>query len=122
VIMGISEIAAKLVGDKQRWRAYKARVRELPEPYRTAVSAIERYLTYTGPSDVESLTTMLEDLADLFEQGAPDTPVRDIVGDDPVEFAEAFKRNYGLGSWLSKEQRRLVDGIESAEREQEPTP
>jgi DNA-binding ferritin-like protein (Dps family) len=120
--MGISEIAAKLVGDKQRWRAYKARVRELPEPYRTAVGAIERYLTYTGPSDGESLTTMLEDLADLFEQGAPDTPVRDIVGDDPVDFAEAFKRNYGLGSWLSKEQRRLVDGIESAEREQEPTP
>ena len=34
---------------------------------------------------------MLEDLADLFEQGAADgTPIREIVGEDPVEFVEAF--------------------------------
>jgi DNA-binding ferritin-like protein (Dps family) len=38
---------------------------------------------------------MLEDLADLFEQGAADgTPLRDVVGEDPVEFAEAFLANY----------------------------
>ena len=37
------------------------------------------------------LLSMLEDLADLFEQSAANgTPVREIVGDDPVEFAEAF--------------------------------
>ena len=36
---------------------------------------------------------MLEDLADLFEQAAADgTPIREIVGDDPVEFVEAFAR------------------------------
>ncbi|MFI6793991.1 hypothetical protein [Streptosporangium canum] len=32
---------------------------------------------------------MFEDLADLFEQAAADgTPIREIVGEDPVEFVE----------------------------------
>ena len=43
------------------------------------------------------------------------TPVRDIVGEDPVAFVEEFKANYGLGSWISKEQRRLIDAIAAAE-------
>ena len=42
---------------------------------------------------------MFEDLADLFEQGAADgTPIREIVGEDPVEFAETFSQNYADGS------------------------
>jgi DNA-binding ferritin-like protein (Dps family) len=39
---------SKLIGDKRRWRQYKARVKALPEPYRTAVDAIEHYLMYFG--------------------------------------------------------------------------
>ncbi|MEU7606292.1 hypothetical protein AB0B44_36260, partial [Streptomyces sp. NPDC041003] len=35
---------SKVIGPKKRWRAYKARVKELPENQRTAVEAIERYL------------------------------------------------------------------------------
>jgi hypothetical protein len=41
--------------------------------------------------------------------------VREIVGDDPVAFVEEFKSNYGLGKWLSTEQRRLADAIAKAE-------
>ncbi|MFE9577298.1 DUF1048 domain-containing protein [Nocardia sp. NPDC006044] len=38
---------------------------------------------------------MFEDLLDLFEQSAADgTPIREVVGQDPVEFIEAFARNY----------------------------
>ncbi len=63
---------------------------------------------------------MLEDLADLFEPAAADgTPVRAIVGDDPVEFAEAFLRELrrrAAGS--SKERARLTDAIARAEREE----
>lgn len=37
------------------------------------------------------LLSMLEDLADLFEQSAADrTPISQIVGDDPAAFAETF--------------------------------
>lgn len=119
--MGISELASKLIGDKRRWRAYKVRVEGLPSAYRIAVEGIERYLMYTGPSDGDNLTKMLEDLADLFEENAvAGATIREIVGDDPVEFAEEFKRNYGLGSWLDNEQQRLAAAIASAEREQDP--
>ncbi|QDP98722.1 DUF1048 domain-containing protein [Microlunatus elymi] len=104
--------------DKKRWRAYKARVRQLPPSYRTAVEGVERYLMYTGPADGEHLVQMVDDLADLFERAAADgTPVRSIVGEDPVEFVETFKSNYGLSSFLRKEQRRLNDAMERAEKE-----
>jgi DNA-binding ferritin-like protein (Dps family) len=117
--ISISDITTKLIGDKKRWRAYKARTASLPTSHRTAVDGIERYLMYTGPSDGDQLMRMLDDLADLFEQSAADgTSVRTIVGDDPIAFAEDFKANYGLGSWLSKEQQRLVDAIDEADREQ----
>ena len=49
------------------------------------------------------LMSMLEDLADLFEQSAANgTPIRAIVGEDPVEFAETFLRNYAEGhdAWV----------------------
>ena len=58
---------------------------------------------------------MLEDLADLFEQGAASgTPVREIVGEDPVEFADAFLRNYPQGQWIVRERDRLTSAIERA--------
>lgn len=105
--------------DKRRWRAYRARVEQLPAPYRTAVKGVERYLMYTGPGGGDSLLQMCDDLADLFDRAAADgTPVRDIVGDDPIEFVETFKQNYGLGSWLNKEQKRLHAAIAHAEEEE----
>jgi len=114
--ISISDITTKLIGDKKRWRAYKARTASLPTSHRTAVDGVERYLIYTGPSDGDQLMRMLDDLADLFEQSAADgTSVRTVVGDDPIAFAEDFKANYGLGSWLSKEQQRLVDAIDKAD-------
>lgn len=118
--MDISDLASKVIGDKKRWRAHRARVNKLPEAYRVAVEGIERYVLYTGPGDGDSINGMLEDLADLFEQSAAaGTPISGIVGDDPVAFAEDFKRNYGLGSWLGKEQQRLIDAIQRAEHGQE---
>ena len=45
---------AKVIGPKKRWRGYKARVRQLPENYRTAVDAIERYLMHFVPADGDS--------------------------------------------------------------------
>jgi len=116
--ISISDISAKLIGDKKRWRQYKSRVAALPPSHRTAVAGIERYIMYTGPSDGDQLMRMLDDLADLFEQTAADgTSVRTVVGSDPIAFAEDFKANYGLGSWLSKEQKRLVDAIDEANAE-----
>jgi DNA-binding ferritin-like protein (Dps family) len=113
----------KIVGDlgeKKRYRDYKARVKALPPGYREAAGALERYLLHLGPSDDgKGLIDMLTDLADLLEQSAAAaTPVRDVVGSDPAAFADTFMENYGGGSWIRKEKARLEKAIDDAEREQ----
>ena len=109
---------SKLIGDKRRWRQYKARVKALPEPYRTAVDAIEHY--NFGRGDGAGWAEMLEDRADLFEQSAANgTPIREIVGEDPVAFVEAFVQNYPEGHWRARERERFINAIERAEQGQE---
>src|SRR6476659_5160958 len=105
-----SGFIAKVIGPKRRWRAYKARVRQLPANYRLAVDTIERYLMHFVPTDGDSVATEFEDLADLFERAAADgTPIREIVGDDPVEFVEAFAQNYTKGGYVpDRERKRLT--------------
>ncbi|MGY5125343.1 DUF1048 domain-containing protein [Streptomyces nigrescens] len=107
---------AKMIGPKKRWRAYKARVKELPENYRTAVEAIERYLMHFVPTDGDSNASMFEDLADLFEQAAANgTQIREIVGEDPVEFVDAFAQNYSEGGYVpARARKQLTDDIERA--------
>ena len=110
---------SRMIGEKRQWRQYKARVAELPQPHRAAAEAVEHYLMRVGAvfvSDAQGLMQMFDDLADLFEQSAADgTPVRDIVGDDPVAFVEDFITNYPSGRWLTKERERLNEAIEKAE-------
>ena len=107
---------AKVIGPKRRWRAYKARVKALPASYRTTVEAIERYLMHFGPMDGDSAASLLEDVADLFERAAADgTPIREIVGEDPVEFVEALIGNYEKGGYVTRERERLTDAIARAE-------
>ncbi|WP_432519320.1 DUF1048 domain-containing protein [Kineococcus sp. SYSU DK006] len=103
--------------DKKRWRAYKTRTRALPQEHRSAVEAVERYLLRSGDAPVDGgrAATMFEDLADLFEQAAADgTPVRDVVGEDPVEFVEAFVATYSDGGWIARERGRLRRAIDRA--------
>jgi DNA-binding ferritin-like protein (Dps family) len=104
---------------KKRYRQYKARTKQLPANYRTAIDALDRYLMYFGSiTRGDTLVSMLEDLADLFEQSAADgTPIREIVGEDPVEFAETFLQNYSEGQWINKERERLTKAIDRAAAE-----
>jgi DNA-binding ferritin-like protein (Dps family) len=109
-------MAVKWIEEKRHYRQYKARIERLPESYRIAVGALERYTNHLGGlGDGASILSMLDDLADLFEQGAADgTPVRSIVGEDPVGFAEAFLRNYPAGQWITRERDRLTSSIDRA--------
>jgi DNA-binding ferritin-like protein (Dps family) len=112
----VNRFIAKVVGEKRQWRQHKARTRALPESYRTAVEALERYLMYCGPGgDGARAASMFDDLLDLFEQSAANgTPIREIVGEDPVEFLEAFVRNYPDGQWRLRERYRLTTAIDRA--------
>lgn len=112
-----SKFISKVVGPKRQWREYKARGRQLPASYRTALDALERYLNYYGGTGGDG-TALYGDLVDLFEQSAASgTPVRDVVGEDPVEFIETFAANYPKGQWIVRERERLINAIERAAAE-----
>lgn len=104
---------------KKQYRQYKARIEGLPEPYRTAAKAFERYFMYNGgitDGDTTVMIMMLGDFADLWERAVVDqTPVSSIVGDDPVAFAEAFSDAYIGKRWVDKERSRLTKTIEQLE-------
>lgn len=104
------------IEDKKRYRAHRSRMRALPDGYREAGAALERYLMYAGGvTQGHVAAQMLDDLADLLEQSAANgTPIRAIVGDNPLEFIDDFVRNYAHASWLAKEQARLVGAIDKA--------
>ena len=112
----MNKFISKVIGEKRQWGQHQARTRELPASYRTAVEALERYLMYAGPGgDGARAAAMFEDLLDLFEQSAANrTPIREIVGEDPVEFLEAFVRNYPDGNWRIRERERLTNAIDRA--------
>lgn len=108
-----------LTGSLEQKKQYKqtmARIEALPEPYRIAANAFNRYFMYYGGfTDGDTLITMIGDHADLWERAAVDgTPVRAIVGDDPVEFAETFARAYSGTQWIDKERARLTAAIDAA--------
>jgi DNA-binding ferritin-like protein (Dps family) len=115
--MAIPKFISKVIGEKGQWRQYKARTRRLPASYRTAVEALERYLMHFGTGG--GGTAIFDDLIDLFEQSAADgIPIREIVGEDPVDFIETFVRNYPKGQWIIREQERLTNAIKRAEGEE----
>ena len=105
---------------KKQYRQYKARVQALPEPYRGAAKAFERYFMYYGGlTDGDTLILMLGDFADLWERAAVDgTPISAIVGEDPVGFAETFTQSYGGTQWIDKERARLTKAVQEAEKEE----
>ena len=112
------EIFTGSLEQKKQYRQYKARIEALPEPYAASAKAIERYLMLSGGiTDGETLVTMYGDFADLWDRAVADgTPVRDIVGDDPVEFAESFAQAYSGKHWIDKERARLNKAIDDAEK------
>jgi DNA-binding ferritin-like protein (Dps family) len=107
----------RMIEEKRRFTRYRERTAQLPANYRTAVDGLERYLMVFAPSKGSHLQAMLDDLVDLFEESAANgTPIRSIVGDDPVEFIETFRRNYPVGQWIVKENERLVRAIDVSTR------
>ena len=116
------ELVTGSLEQKKRYRQYRARIKALPEPYGTVAEAFQRYFMYYGGIvDGETVLRMMDDFADLWDRAAADgMPVRAIVGDDPVEFAETFAQAYTGKRWIDKERARLTKAIEDAERGELP--
>ncbi|MFS0894925.1 DUF1048 domain-containing protein [Microbacterium sp. 179-I 3D3 NHS] len=106
---------------KKQYKQAKARIEALPEPYRQVAEAQHRYtMYYGGITDGDTLVQIFLDLADLWERAAIDrTPIGDIVGDDPVEFAETYAEAYGGTQWVDKERARLNKAVADARKKEE---
>jgi DNA-binding ferritin-like protein (Dps family) len=113
---GWIELVTGSLEQKKQYRQYKARIKQLPANYRAAAEALERYLMYAGGiAKGDVVVRMYGDLVDLFEESAANkTPIRAVVGEDPVEFVETFIANYSDGSWINKERDRLIRAIDRA--------
>lgn len=104
----------KVTGDlaeKKEWRAFTARMKALPENYREAYEAFQRYTFTCGGMDDAGIKA-LYDLGDLLEQSALDgLALRQVIGNNPAEFIENFLSNYPRGKWITREQDRLNTAI-----------
>ncbi|NYE96692.1 DNA-binding ferritin-like protein (Dps family) [Psychromicrobium silvestre] len=110
------ELVTGSLEQKKQYKQAKARLDALPEPYLTVANAFNRYfMYYGGATEGDTIVRMYDDLADLWERAAVDgTPVSEIVGEDPVEFAESFAQAYGGKRWIDKERARLVEAVVEA--------
>lgn len=115
--MNLSTFFTKVIGEKKEYRQAKARLDALPDPYATAANALHRYLLYYGGvTDGDTIVQMFVDFTDLWERAAVDeVPLRAIVGDDPVEFAELFAQSYAGKHWIDKERTRLIKTFQELE-------
>lgn len=114
------ELVTGSLEQKKQWRQIKARLDALPEPYLSAQKATFRYLMYAGGVlDGETSMTMMTDFVELWERAAADeTPLREIVGDDPAGFMDEFAQAYVGKHWIDKERARLDKAIDDAEHSQ----
>lgn len=75
---------------------------------------------FGGITDGDTLVQMFIDHADLWERASIDRlPLREVVGEDPVEFAENFTLSYGGKQWIDKERARLIKAVQDAKRSEE---
>jgi DNA-binding ferritin-like protein (Dps family) len=114
------ELVTGSLEQKKEYRQHKKRMDALPEPYRGVAKAVFRYFMYNGGLvEGDTIVTMMGDFVELWERAAADgTPVRDIVGDDPVEFADTFTESYIGKRWIDKERSRLNQAVEEAEKKE----
>ncbi|MGO2052081.1 DUF1048 domain-containing protein [Glutamicibacter sp. 287] len=115
------EVLTGQLQQKKQYKDAKARLDALPEPYRTTATALNRYFMYFGGiTDGDTIVQMFIDHADLWERASIDRlPLSEVVGEDPVEFAENFTQSYGGKQWIDKERARLIKAVQDAKRSEE---
>lgn len=106
----MKNIIETLIGSKKRYNQYKKEKNALPENYRLAMDALEKYMFNFAKGD--GFMVVLEDVLHLFQESAIENiPVKEIVGGDPVEFADTVMAQYPEELWIVKIRARLTEDI-----------
>lgn len=110
----MANILKTFIGDKKRWRQYQKDIEALPEPYAKTLKALQAYIWNFASS--AGMMDALDEILRMFQESASENvPVQNIVGDDPVEFAESIMAQYPDDQWLFKYRERLRTQVKEAE-------
>lgn len=96
----------KMREDKKWYRDYKAQENELPELYQAAIKALDTYLMQFWGTD--EFMDLLDNMLSIFQENASENvPINDLVGPDPVAFADELLAQYQQATWMRKQQDQL---------------
>lgn len=101
----------KMVQEKKDYRDYKNRVNQLPEQYKKAMNAIEKYMwNYAkGSGMFEHIKGILE----MFESGVSEgLTVREVVGNDLADFADGIIAEIPEETWIHDMRKKLRSTLE----------
>ncbi|MCI1986705.1 MAG: DUF1048 domain-containing protein [Lactobacillus sp.] len=103
-----------MIKDKQRYKQFTKDVRALPTPYAATVNALTKYIwSFAGSG---AMVDVLEEVLHIFQESAAENvPIRQIVGEDPVEFAENIMAEYPNELWLIKYRHQLRQKVAEVE-------
>ncbi|WP_125708441.1 DUF1048 domain-containing protein [Lacticaseibacillus porcinae] len=109
------DFISNLIQDKKRYKQFLKDVNALPAPYAQTLMAIQKYLWNFARSG--SIIEPLEEILHLFQESAAENvPVQQIIGSDPVAFAEDIMVQYPEALWLIKYQNQLRQQVKEAEQ------
>jgi DNA-binding ferritin-like protein (Dps family) len=97
----MTDLLAKILGDKKAWKAMEARANLLPGDYQIVYGEMKSYMwRFTAGNGVD-IVILLEEVLGLFETGAAQGKnVLDITGEDVAAFCH--ERLRGTTSYLDK--------------------
>jgi DNA-binding ferritin-like protein (Dps family) len=90
----------KVRTEKRIFRAYRKRVKALPNDYQVVFSEIEGYIWNFA---MDGMIDVLSDIVTLFEEGAADKkPVLEITGEDILGFVDGILEDLKNRTWQGK--------------------
>lgn len=101
--------------EKKRYKDYQKAKAQLPDEYKKALSALDHYMmNFVGSGE---FMVIFEDLLQLFADAAAESrPIKEIVGEDPVQFADEIMAEYPEVLWINKTRKKLRDEFERIEK------
>ncbi|MBV4440609.1 DUF1048 domain-containing protein [Clostridium tyrobutyricum] len=95
---------------KKRYKDYKKEKEKLPDDYEKAINALEKYMWSFAKSG--NFMTVLEEVLQLFmESSFEKVPLSEVIGEDPVKFADTIMEQFPQELWLIKSREKLRDEI-----------
>ncbi|WP_071130732.1 DUF1048 domain-containing protein [Enterococcus timonensis] len=103
--------------EKKEYKLFKQKVAALPEDYRFVFNEIQKYLWNFSDASGRKTLKVLNDLYEMFAQGAADQQdVIEITGPDVGEFAENIVREIA-DSWMEDRKQKLNKKIANFKEE-----